>query len=91
MCIRDSRSVAIVRRLVQLVEGQTAIIAAGGIFTGRDVLAAISAGAAFTQTYTGFIYRGPMMPSLVQTEMLDLMHQHDIPNLAQLRGTNYQI
>jgi dihydroorotate dehydrogenase len=85
------RSVATVRRLVELVEGQIAIIAAGGIFTGRDVLAAISAGAAFAQTYTGFIYRGPMMPALVQDEMLTLMQQHDIPSLDALRGTNYLI
>jgi dihydroorotate dehydrogenase len=85
------RSVATVRRLVELVEGQIAIIAVGGIFTGRDVLAAISAGAAFAQTYTGFIYRGPMMPALVQHEMLTLMQQHDIPSLDALRGTNYLI
>lgn len=85
------RSVATVKKLVQHVEGQIAIIAAGGIFTGRDVLAAISAGAHFAQTYTGFIYRGPMMPALVQDEMLTLMRQHDIPNLDALRGTNYPI
>lgn len=85
------RSVATVRKLVELVEGKIAIIAAGGIFSGRDVLAAISAGAIFAQTYTGFIYRGPMMPALIQEEMLTLMRQHGIPTLAALRGTNYQI
>lgn len=85
------RAVATVRRLVSLVEGQIAIIAAGGIFNGRDVLSAISAGALFTQTYTGFIYRGPAMPALVQAEMLALMDRHDIPNLDALRGSNYQL
>jgi len=85
------RSVSTVRKLVELVEGRIAIIAAGGIFTGRDVLAAISAGAIFAQTYTGFIYRGPMMPALIQGEMLSTMKQHDIPNLDALRGTNYLI
>lgn len=86
-----TRSVATVRRLVQLVDGQSAIIAAGGIFSGRDVLSAISAGAMFAQTYTGFIYRGPMMPALVQNEMLTLMDQHDIPDLDALRGSNYRV
>jgi dihydroorotate dehydrogenase len=85
------RSVATVRRLVNLVEGHIAVIAAGGIFTGRDVLSAISAGAVFTQTYTGFIYRGPMMPALLQSEMLALMNQHEIPSIDALRGTNYQL
>lgn len=85
------RSAAMVRRLVQLVDGGTAVIAAGGIFTGRDVLAAISSGAIFTQTYTGFIYRGPTMPALVQREMLDLLNKHGIPNLAELRGSGFQL
>lgn len=85
------RSVATVRQLVDLVEGRIAIIAAGGIFTGRDVLAAISAGALFAQTYTGFIYRGPSMPVLVQAEMQTLLDRHSIPNLDSLRGTNYVV
>jgi dihydroorotate dehydrogenase len=85
------RASATVRRLVQLVDGQAVIIAAGGIFTGRDVLAAISAGAIFAQTYTGFIYRGPAMPALVQSEMLALMDRHGIPNLEELRGSNFQL
>lgn len=86
-----ARSVATVRELVRLADGKMGIIAAGGIFTGRDVLAAISAGALFAQTYTGFIYRGPMMPALVQDEMVRLMHRHGIPNLDALRGTNRPI
>lgn len=85
-----SRAAVIVRRLVALVEGRAAIIAAGGIFTGRDVLAAISAGAQFAQTYTGFIYRGPVMPALVQAEMITLMERHDIPSLDALRGSRYR-
>lgn len=83
------RAAASVQQLVRLVNGQIAIIAAGGIFTGRDVLAAISAGATFTQTYTGFIYRGPAMPALVRSEMLALMNKHGIPDLTELRGSGF--
>ncbi len=85
------RSAETVRRLVELVDGEIDIIAAGGIFTGRDVLAAISAGAAFAQTYTGFIYRGPTMPALVQQEMLHVMDRYGIADLDALRGTNFRI
>lgn len=85
------RSASIVRRVVQLADGQAEVIAAGGIFTGRDVLAAISAGASFAQTYTGFIYRGPAMPALVREEMLTLMVRHGIPNLTELRGSNFRL
>lgn len=85
------RSASMVRGLAQQVGDRIAIIAAGGIFTGRDVLAAISAGVSCAQTYTGFIYRGPAMPALVRTEMLALMDKHGIPNLSELRGSNFQL
>jgi len=84
------RSAGVVSRLLRLIDGRSQVIAAGGIFTGRDVLAAISAGAAMAQTYTGFIYRGPAMPALVQSEMLALMDKHGIPNLTELRGSHFQ-
>ncbi len=85
------RAAASVRQLVRLVDGQITIIAAGGIFTGRDVLAAISTGATFAQTYTGFIYRGPAMPALVRSEMLALLDKHGIPNITELRGSGFRL
>lgn len=85
------RSAESVRKLVALSQDRIAIVAVGGIFSGRDVLSAISAGATFAQTYTGFIYRGPAMPALVQAEMLQLMDRYGIPDLDALRGTNFRV
>jgi dihydroorotate dehydrogenase len=62
------------------------VIAAGGIFTGLDVLGAIASGASLTQTYTGFIYRGPMMAARVQDEMLAAMDRWGVRRLEDLRG-----
>lgn len=75
-----------VRTIAQETNGKLAIIAAGGIFTGSDVLAAIAAGATLAQVYTGFIYRGPAMPQQVNAEMLDLMDRHGVRSLGELRG-----
>lgn len=85
-----AKSAQTVRHLVRLADGRASIIAAGGIESGRDVLTAISCGAAFVQVYTGFIYRGPAMPGLIQQEMLDLMDRHGIRDLAELRCSGYR-
>lgn len=80
------RSRAIVRRLYQRTGGQLPIIAAGGIATGADAVAAIAAGATLVQVYTGFIYRGPGMAASVKREMLDELDRRGVHSLAALRG-----
>jgi dihydroorotate dehydrogenase len=55
------RSLALqtVRSLRAALGSDIAIIAAGGIQSGRDALDAIRAGADLVQIYTGLVYRGP--------------------------------
>jgi dihydroorotate dehydrogenase len=81
------RSRAVVRRIYQRTNGQLPIIAAGGIFTGTDVLAATKAGATLVQTYTGFVYRGPGMAERVKKELVSLMDRDGIRSLDQVRGS----
>lgn len=54
-----ARSTEVVRRLATILEGQLPIIAVGGILSGADAAAKVTAGASLVQLYTGFIYRGP--------------------------------
>lgn len=44
------------------------LIAAGGVFTGADMLAKLRLGASLVQAYTGFVYRGPAFATLVLAE-----------------------
>lgn len=78
----------IVRRICNRTSGQLPIIAAGGIFTGDDVYAAIAAGASLVQTYTGFVYRGPAMAKRVKTELVARMEREGVSRLDQLRGSS---
>lgn len=59
--VRD-RSTELIRRAYRLTEGQLPIIGVGGIFSGQDALQKIKAGASLVQIYTGYIYRGPLLP-----------------------------
>jgi len=80
------RSRAVVRRIYQRTSGLLPIIAAGGIFTGADVLAAIQSGATLVQTYTGFVYRGPGMAERVKEELVMAMEREGIRSLDDIRG-----
>ena len=75
-----------VRRIYRRTGGQLPIIAAGGIFTGGDVLAAIAAGATLVQAYTGFIYEGPGMARRAKQELVELLDRRGIASVDEVRG-----
>lgn len=81
-------------RMIARIHEQTAgtlpIVAAGGVFTGADVLDKIGAGATMVQTYTGLIYQGPGMAKHVKREMAAIMTRQGISSIAVIRGTGYR-
>ncbi|MDN4164285.1 quinone-dependent dihydroorotate dehydrogenase [Cytophagales bacterium LB-30] len=67
--VRD-RSTEVVRYLHEKSKGAFPIIAVGGIFTGKDALEKLQAGASLVQVYTGFIYEGPGMIKSINRYLL---------------------
>ncbi len=57
----SKRSTEVIRYLHEQGEGKFPIIGVGGIFTAKDALDKIRAGASLVQVYTGFVYEGPAM------------------------------
>ena len=55
------KSTEVVRQLATRLQNELPIIAAGGILSGADAQAKISAGAQLVQVYSGLIYRGPCL------------------------------
>lgn len=80
------RSLAVVRRIHQQTSGTLPIIAAGGVFTGVDAVAAIMAGATLVETYAGFIYRGPGAAQAIKREMSRELDRLGAASLNQIRG-----
>jgi dihydroorotate dehydrogenase len=80
------RSRVVVGRIYRETGGKLPIIAAGGIFTGADVFAAVMAGATLVQTYTGFVYRGPGMAERVKRELVAVMERQGVGSLDEVRG-----
>ena len=85
------RSLAVVRRIYQQTGGRLPIIAAGGISTGADALAAIAAGATLVQAYTGFIYEGPAMARRAKQEMVALLDRWGAASLDEVRGQEKEV
>lgn len=59
--ILRERSTQVVRYLRENLSEDIAIVAVGGIFTGKDAKEKLEAGADLVQVWTGFLYEGPAM------------------------------
>lgn len=79
------RNLATVRDAVDAARGRIAVKSNGGVFTGAEALAVLSAGAVAIDILTAIVYRGWEAAARINRELLALMDQQGIPDLAALR------
>jgi len=82
------RTLSFVRDLWEATEGKATIKASGGMSSGADVYAAISAGATTIELLTGFIYGGWGVARSINAELLELMERGGFESLQELRGSS---
>lgn len=69
------RATAVIKYINQKSSGNIPIIGVGGIFSGRDALDKLEAGASLVQIYTGFIYEGPGLIREIKQEIVEEMSE----------------
>ena len=67
------KATEIIRHIAKTTGGKLPIIGVGGIFTGRDAVEKLEAGASLVQLYTGFIYEGPMTARRINRELAEML------------------
>jgi dihydroorotate dehydrogenase (fumarate)/dihydroorotate dehydrogenase len=67
-----------------------ALIASGGIRTGRDAYATLRAGASLVQCVTALIFQGPSLARRINKQLLALMQADGVTNVAELIGAENQ-
>jgi dihydroorotate dehydrogenase len=78
---------AMLARAFLLARGRLVLVGAGGIFTGRDVLAKIQAGASLVQLYTSLAYHGPALIPRLKAELLAALGDAGLANVQDAVGT----
>ncbi len=80
------RTLARIARMRRHLGPGPALVACGGISTGRDVYRAIRAGADLAQIYTALVYRGPGAPSTIARELAYELRAAGAPCPEAVRG-----
>ena len=81
-------STAVLARAFLLAQGRLVLIGAGGVFSGRDALAKIQAGASLVQLYTGFAYHGPALIPRLKAELTTALRKAGFARVLDAVGTN---
>jgi dihydroorotate dehydrogenase len=79
-----ARSLEVLRRLRTKVGTRITLVAVGGIETADDAWDRLKAGATLIQSYTGFIYGGPMWPRRLQRELAAKLRAAGLTSIEQV-------
>jgi dihydroorotate dehydrogenase len=80
-------STAMLARAFLLARGRLVVIGAGGVFTGRDALTKIQAGASLVQLYSSFAFHGPALIPRLKAELLAALRDARFTTVQDAVGT----
>ncbi len=84
--LRD-RATAVVRFIWEQTHGQLPIIGVGGVFSAADAWEKIAAGASLVQTYTGWVYEGPLQARRILTGLRDRLDAGGFETISAAVGS----
>jgi len=81
-------STNVLRQAAQCARGRLVLIGVGGIFSGRDILEKLRAGASLVQLYTAFAYEGPLLLRRLKRELLAALDEHGLASVTEAMGAD---
>jgi dihydroorotate dehydrogenase len=81
-------STAMLREVARLVRGRLVLVGVGGVFSGRDALAKLRAGATLVQLYTSFALHGPALIPRLKRELLAALDADGFATVAAAVGAD---
>ena len=70
----------------KLLKGKIIIIGVGGVDSGESAYEKFLAGANYIQLYTGMVYRGPNIVSMIKKELRELLLKDGVKNFSEIIG-----
>ena len=81
-----SKSTILINKFFKSLQGKIKIIGVGGVDSGASAYEKFLAGANYIQLYTGMVYRGPNIVSMIKKELKELLLKDDVKNFSEIIG-----
>ena len=82
----ESTSSELIRKFYKVLKGRVKIIGVGGVDSGRSAYQKLLAGADYLQLYTGMVFRGPNIVSLIKKELKEILLKEGVKNFKEIVG-----
>ncbi len=82
-------STAMLSRVFRLARGRLTLIGVGGVASGEDALAKITAGASLVQLYTEFAYAGPALIPRLRAELAAALRARGFASITEAIGADH--
>ena len=76
----------LISRFYKLLKGRIKIIGVGGVDSGESAYEKFLAGANYVQLYTGMVFRGPNIVSMIKKELRELLLKDGVKNFSEIIG-----
>ena len=84
----ELKSSELIRKFYKVLKGRIKIIGVGGVDSGRSAYQKFLAGADYLQLYTGMVFRGPNIVSLIKKELKEILFKDGVKNFSEIIGKN---
>ena len=81
-----TKSTILINKFYKLLKGKIKIIGVGGVDSGESAYEKFLAGANYIQLYTGMVYRGPNIVSMIKKELRELLLKDGVKNFSEIVG-----
>ncbi len=83
----EQKSNFLISQFYKILKGRIIIIGAGGVDSGRSAYEKIINGANAIQLYTGMVYKGPNIASIITGELIEILKNEGLKNISEAVGT----
>ena len=80
------KSTKLINKFYKIFNGRIKIIGVGGVDSGKSAYDKFKAGADYIQLYTGMVYRGPGIVSMIKKELKELLIKDGVKNYSEIIG-----
>ena len=77
----------LINKFYRLIGKKIKIIGVGGVDSGQGAFEKITNGASLVQLYTGMVYKGPNIASIISNELINILKKQGIKNISEAVGT----